>query len=161
MVKRFILANPDASIPEVVKACRTSASTVSRARKDLLESGQIAAAPTGRPPLPVEEPSPNEGPTVEAQIAADIDRAISSGSAKALTREERRLRLSAYADHPKVPAASKIAALRELEATEPKESEMLGPGAPQTREEAVQRVRLMIEALGDLFGEDARAEAIA
>jgi hypothetical protein len=157
LVKDFILANPGATIPEVVKSTRTAARTVSRARRDLLRAGLITEAPTGRPaktaPL---EMNPTD---VDAQIRRDIEDAISKGKPP-LTREERRQRLSAYADHPKVPTQAKIAALKELEATEPAESATLGPGAPLTREERVHRVSLMIEALIDVDGPAAVGEAL-
>jgi hypothetical protein len=164
LTERFIRANPEASIAEIVKACRTSLSTVSRARANLIDEGVIPQASTGRPHVSTNHGQPekmdNEGPTVEAQIAADIDAFVTAGG-KALSREERRLRLSAYADHPKVPHAQKIAALRELENTEATEESQVGPGPPQSREDAIQRARLILEAVEDIYGKDARAEAIA
>jgi len=154
VVKAFILANPGATLREVSKATRSSEKTVSNVRATLLRAGMIAPAPTGRPPV-------TEETDAEEQIRRDIDAAIASGTAKILTRDERRQRLSQYADHPKVPHAAKIAALRELEATEPSEQEQkLGPGVPLTTEERVHRVALMIEALVDIDGKEALRDAI-
>jgi transposase len=155
MVKRFIAANPDLTVEAVSKATRSSMSTVTRARKELLTEGVILPASTGRQPASTEGPALDE----ELEIARDIDRVISAGTVKVLTREERRQRLSAYADHPKVPHASKIAALKELEATEPKAETVLGPGAPLTEEDAIERVALMLEATLDIWGPEAVSRA--
>lgn len=164
LVKQFIEANPEATMAEIVKACRTSLSTVTRARADLIDAGKLHMSAAGRPRAPKDD-APTEGqetqePSVEAIIAADIERAIAAGG-KVLTREERRQRLSAYADHPKVPHAQRIAALRELENTEVAEESQLGPGAPQTEEEAIHRVALMLEALVDIYGQTAAQRAWA
>jgi len=159
LVKQFILANPTATIREVAKATRASERTVSRARDVLVRGGLIPPAAVGRPLSP--NPESDSGPD-EEKIRRDIDAAVRSGAAKVLTREERRQRLSAYADHPQVPHASRIAALRELEATEPPSDEKtLGPGAPLTRADRVHRVSLMVEALADIDGQGAVMEALA
>jgi len=158
LVKQYILANPTATIREVAKATRASERTVSRARDVLLRAGMVAPSAVGRPASlsPEAQSSPDE-----ERIRRDIDAAIRAGSAKVLTREERRQRLSAYADHPQVPHASRIAALRELEATEPPADEKtLGPGKPRTREERVHRAALVMEALEDIDGTGAVAEAL-
>lgn len=158
LVKQFILANPTATIREVAKATRASERTVSRARDVLVRGGMIPPAAIGRPLSP--QPEADSGPD-EEKIRRDIDAAVRSGAAKVLTREERRQRLSAYADHPQVPHASRIAALRELEATEPPADEKkLGPGVPLTREERVHRAALVMEALEDIDGSGAVAEAL-
>jgi hypothetical protein len=167
LVERFIRANPEASVREVVNATRSSAATVLRARKNLISEGVVLPAATGRPPT--DSPAPTgSGPevaagqdpaSVEAEIAAHIDHFIAAGG-KPLTREERRLRLSAYADHPKVPHAQKIAALRELEATEPKAGEQMGPGVPQTQDEAVTRSALTLEYIIGVYGMDAARDAL-
>jgi len=159
LVKRFILANPTASPSDVVKATRTSLATVTRARRDLIAKGQILPAPTGRPPVPTEGPTPEEDAAADEAIRKDIDAAIAAGKAP-LTRAERRQRLSAYADHPKVPTAAKIQALKELEATEPPDSEVLGPGAPLTKEDALERGGLIVEAIYDMYGPEAAKDAI-
>ena len=158
LVKQYILANPTATIREVAKATRASERTVSRARDVLLRAGMLAPSAVGRPASlsPEAQSSPDE-----ERIRRDIDAAVRSGTAKVLTREERRQRLSAYADHPQVPHASRIAALRELEATEPPADEQtLGPGKPLTREERVHRAALVMEALEDIDGTGAVAEAL-
>jgi hypothetical protein len=161
LVRHFILANPGATINDVVKATRTAPRTVSRVRQDMIREELIAPAATGRPTSPGPSQGPSEGPDVDEQIRKDIDAAIMAGK-KVLTREERRQRLSAYADHPKVPTQAKIAALKELEATEPPEDDkVLGPGAPLTKADRIVRGALVIEALADIDGQGAVMEALA
>lgn len=157
LVRNFILANPSLTIREIVKATLVGERTVSRVRQELLRAGAIEAAPTGRPPLTPEIPGGDD----EEQIRRDIDAKIAAGGQKVLTREERRQRLSAYADHPKVPHASKIAALRELEATEPAEQATeLGPGVPRNTEERVVRGALILECILDTDGYAAAEDTI-
>lgn len=162
VVRRFILANPYATINECVKATRTAQRTVSRVRKDLIAEGLVMPYHLGRPPgIPLPPDPPPEGllpANVEEQIRKDLDAAVAKG--RILTREERRIRLSAFAEHPLVPTQAKIAALKELEATEPPQETLLGPGAPLTREERIERATLLCEALVDIDGQDALREVV-
>lgn len=161
MVEKFISANPDASAADVVKATRSSLSTVQRARRNLISDGVLLPAATGRPPG-MDQPT-TEGESSPDEIApavlAEVLQSAALGEEGILDRDARRRFLSALVRHPKVPPAQKISAVRELEATEPKEAEQLGPGAPQTRDEAIHRVALMIEALMDLYDVKAVDEA--
>ena len=158
LVKAFILANPGATIREIVRSTRTAERTVSRVRQELIRTGQIAPAPVGRPPSNVPEGEALD----EEAIRRDIDAKIAAGTARVLTREERRLRLSEFANHPRVPTQARIAALKELEATEPPaEEQKLGPGAPLTRADRVQRAALVVEALVDIDGIEAFREMCA
>lgn len=160
LVRKFILANPSATLKEVERACRTSLRTASRVRKDLIDEGKLAPAAVGRPPsVPAPRPDTSNPDQAEEQIRKDIEEAVANG--RVLTREERQVRLSAIASHPLVPHASKIAAMKELEALEPPQTSELGPGAPLTRADRVQRAALILEALEDIDGKDATDEAVA
>lgn len=157
LVKEYILANPGATIKEIVRLTRTAERTVSRVRQELIRTGAIAPAAVGRPPANVPEGEAAD----EAVIRRDIEAAISAGNTKVLTREERRQRLSLFADHQRVPHAARIAALKELEATEPPaEEKKLGPGVPLTREDRIVRASLVIEALLDIDGVAATRDAL-
>lgn len=155
LVKDFILANPGATIKVISRATRTAERTVSRVRAHLIATGQIAPAPTGRPP----DPSIGE-PVDDEAIRRDIEQKIASGTARVLTRDERRLRLSEFANHPKVPTQARIAALKELEATEPPAEQKLGPGVPLTTEERTVRASRVVECLHDIDGIAAVAQAL-
>jgi len=164
LVRQYLLANPTASLAETVKATRASQRTVGRVRTELIHEGLIPVPHVGRPrslrntspAAPLEQNVPG---AAEEQIRKDVEAAISGG--KILTRDERRVMLSAFANHPLVPHASRIAALRELEALEPPQSQQLGPGEPLTRADRVQRAALVLAALEDIDGKDAVTEALA
>lgn len=161
--KGYLSTHPDASNAEVSLACGISDRTVTNARQQLIAAGVLSPSHRGRPPSPPTSRPGSPPPTPETPedvVTIGIaELAALEADIAPLDREGRRRRLTAIAMHPKTPIAAQIAALRELEATEDRGEEQLGPPPPQTREERVTRVALMIEALNDFDGPLACEEA--
>lgn len=172
VAREFILRNPTISNEAAVKATGLSERIISKARKELRSLGFAH-------PLPSDHRS-NDTPSIEepTRLPADPDKLATQGMAQLmemvdeetkrqdateLEPPEMRKILARIARAPNSPPQVRIAAVTaktKLDA-ETADRHSLGPGPPLTREDAIVRLALLLEACGPDIAAEAMERAFS
>jgi hypothetical protein len=150
--KRYLLANPQASNEQVVKACHVSQRLVSMARAELRTQGLIPPAfgdwKSTSPPTPPEAPGVPLITTEQllAQGAAEVVAVLDPE----MSYEDQLLICKKFANAASQSPQVRLAAIQQYNKikTDRVQAESLGPGEPANDKDRIRRLSRILEAVG-------------